>query len=148
MENTCGRNLMHGSHSGFEGPLSMQRSPISSTLAPCRNPKPGPPWSHDTLACRECRYGASPACLLRGAGGRGRKPKSMHIVWRPTDSSCPKGAGGRGRKPESMPMIHATLEPTAMSHPLRTTASFRQSWDLSLWSHLRGQPAAGGVNPN
>ena len=38
------------------------------------------------FSCREGRNGASPACLLKGAGGKGRKPKSMHIVWRPTDS--------------------------------------------------------------
>ena len=45
-----------------------------------------------SFSCREGRNGASPACLLKGAGGKGRKPKSMHIVWRPTDSSRNKSA--------------------------------------------------------
>ena len=32
--------------------------------------------------------------------------------------------------------------PRMFSRPLRTTASFRPFWDLSLWGHLRGGPAA------
>ena len=48
------------------------------------------------------RISASPACLLRGTGGRGRKPKSMHIVWRPTDSRV-NFRGGRRQGAKAQP---------------------------------------------